>query len=69
MNTLEQKSTKKDRSLYVSCKLPKKLKQRLDDVTSGENAIYKKTTLIRYLLNEFFQARDNGRKIINLVTD
>ena len=69
MNTLEQKSTKKDRSLYVSCKLPKKLKQRLDDVTSGENAIYKKTTLIRYLLNEFFHARDQGKKVIHSAID
>ena len=62
-------TAKKDRSLHVDCKLAKKLKQRLDDVTSGENAIYKKTTLIRYLLNEFFSARDQGRKVIHLAID
>ena len=60
---------KRDRSLYVSCKLPRKLKNRLDDATTGDTAVYKKTTLIRYLLNEFFSARDQGRKVIHLAID
>jgi hypothetical protein len=66
---METTKKKKDRSLYVSLKLPQGLKQRLDDVTTGDKAIYKKTTLIRYLLNEFFHARDQGRKVIHLAID
>jgi hypothetical protein len=69
MNSLKIKNSKRDRSLYVSLKLPRTLKERLDDVTTGDKAIYKKTALIRYLLTEFFQARDSGRKVINLVID
>ena len=69
MNSLETKNSKRDRSLYVSLKLPQQLKQRLDDVTIGDTAVYKKTALIRYLLTEFFQARDSGRKVINLAID
>ena len=65
MNTLN----KRDRSLYVSFKLPRHLKDRLDDVTTGEAAIFKKTTLFRYLLKEFFAARDQGRKVIHLTLD
>ena len=69
MNSLETKISKRDRSLYVSLKLPRTLKERLDDVTIGDTAVYKKTALIRYLLTEFFQARDTGRKVINLAID
>ena len=66
---MERMKKKRDRSLYVSLKLPQQLKERLDDVTTGDAAIYKKTALIRYLLSEFFQARDKGRKVIHLVID
>ena len=66
---METPEKKRDRSLYVSCKLPRTLKERLDDVTIGDTAVYKKTTLIRYLLNEFFSARDQGRKVIHLAID
>ena len=66
---MERMKKKRDRSLYVSCKLPRKLKNRLDDATTGDTAVYKKTTLIRYLLNEFFSARDQGRKVIHLDID
>jgi|TARA_E500000331_G_scaffold126878_1_gene124494 hypothetical protein len=69
MNSLKTKNSKRDRSLYVSLKLPQQLKARLDDVTTGDTAVYKKTALIRYLLTEFFQARDSGRKVINLAID
>ena len=66
---METAKKKVDRSLYVSLKLPEGLKARLDDVTTGDAAIYKKTALIRYLLNEFFSARDQGRKVIHLAID
>ena len=69
MNSLETKNSKRDRSLYVSLKLPRTLKERLDDVTIGDTAVYKKTAHIRYLLTEFFHARDSGRKVINLAID
>lgn len=59
-------NTKVDRSLYISCKLPKSLKSKLDSITCGDGAVFKKTALIRYLLSEFFDAKENGRKIINL---
>ena len=66
---METTKKKTDRSLYVSLELPRTLKERLDDVTIGDAAIYKKTALIRYLLNEFFTARDQGRKVIHLAID
>ncbi|MDB4665041.1 hypothetical protein OAE97_01695 [Verrucomicrobia bacterium] len=66
---METMNKKRDRSLYVSLKLPRQLKERLDDVTTGDKAIYKKTALIRYLLNEFFSAREQGRKVIHLAID
>ena len=66
-NILEKQ--KVDRSLYVSLKLPKALKERLDGVTVGEGALYKKTALIRYLLSEFFHAKDHGRNVITLAID
>ncbi len=61
MNNKEK--TKADRSLCISCKLPKSLKTKLDSITCGDEAVLKKTALIRYLLSEFFDAKENGLQV------
>jgi len=58
-----------DRSLFVSCKLPLSLKKRLDSATIGDSATYTKTGLIRYLLTQYFHAKDTGRNTISLAMD
>lgn len=59
--------TKDYRSLYISCKLTKQLKEQLDAYTNPNNgAVVGKTQLVRMLLSRYFESLATGGDSISI---